>query len=82
MKTNKEIIDKLVEYYLKQDPRIVARLLANCQIDLNRWINMGNLDLDEKMSLVKRTRLNMEEMFRFLNEGSNVEQLTLGSLDD
>ncbi len=81
MKTNKEIIEELIEYYKKQDLETVCRTLANCQVDLNRWTNIHLCEHKERESLIKRTRINAKELQRFLREGGK-ESLTLGNLDE
>lgn len=51
MKTNKQVIDELQEYYLKQDPKVIARALANMMIDMNRIHYLELLSSYEKKAL-------------------------------
>lgn len=69
MKTNKEIIDALQEYYLKQDPDVIARALAALMIDLNRIMCSESLPKDEKNNLIIRMNANRNELLKFINEG-------------
>ncbi len=66
---NKEVIDKLVEYFLTQDPKIVARLAANSIIDLNRFFYMRKLSNDELKTLLRRIDRNMKALQNFIQNG-------------
>jgi len=80
MKTNKEIIDSLVEYFLTQEPRIVCRALANMLIDNNRIYNYNELPKEEADSLKTRMKKNLEKLHYFIENGPN-GNLTMGHLD-
>lgn len=69
-KTNKEIIDSLEQYFLLQDPKIIARALAGMMIDINRLINIGSLNLSEKVILISRLTANGSELMKFIENGS------------
>ncbi len=66
MKTNKEIVDALQEYFLQQDPKIVARLLANFFIDFNRLVNIDKLPEMEKFWLRRRIQHNVDQLHKFV----------------
>lgn len=66
---NREIIYKLTQYFLTQDPSIVAKSLACMMIDLNRLKNMHTLGLEEKVSLFARLDANLAELQRFAKKG-------------
>ncbi len=63
--TNKELIDKLQAYFLKQDPKVVTRILANMYIDINRVFNVEQLPDQELISLQSRMELNHNELQKF-----------------
>lgn len=67
--TNKEIIDKLQAYYLKQDPKEVARVLAALTIDISRFATFNDLDDEAKASLIYRTNLNHNQLVKFIKDG-------------
>lgn len=64
---NKKVIDKLQNYFLKQDPKIISRLCGNFAIDLNRFLNIEYLDQDEKYNLIYRTQQNMIMISDFMD---------------
>ncbi len=67
--SNKEVIDKLVDYFVKQNPKIVARLLANYMIDLNRVCNLNSLSDSENELLLDRLQTNCLSLQKFIEEG-------------
>lgn len=69
MKTNKEVINALQEFFLKQDPKDIARALAACMIDFQRMVNFEKLGSEEKACLQARLLVNVEELQRFAKEG-------------
>ncbi len=69
MKTNKEVIRKLSDYFLTQNPGIVARVLANCMIDFHRIRNLDELPENEKDSLTFRIDANSQAVVDFVNNG-------------
>ncbi len=69
MKTNKEVIDDLQAYFLKQDPKDIARTLAGLMIDFQRFVNYENLGKNEQECLLFRMQKNVEELQRFIREG-------------
>jgi hypothetical protein len=81
MKTNKEVIESLVDYFITQDPKIVATLLAAQMIDMNRFYNMAKLPKDEKKLLMKRLKHNIDQLHSFIRHGPNGD-LTYGDIDD
>ncbi len=71
MVSNKEVIHKLQQYFLQQDPAIVARLLAATMIDLHRFNNLDSLDNEETDSLFRRSALNSLQLIEFVKNGPN-----------
>lgn len=69
MKTNKEVIDKLTEYFITQDKKTIARSLANMMIDLNRIFYLKTLPEDEKALLNARVIANVLSLRRFIENG-------------
>ena len=63
--TNKELIEKLQAYFLKQDPKVVTRILANMFIDVNRVFHYDSLSDQELISLHSRMALNHNELQTF-----------------
>ena len=80
MKTNKEVIDKLQEYFLTQDPKVVCRILANIMIDVRRIHWSHNLPEDELERLVERIKKNSEQLKDFIENGPR-GNLTCGPLE-
>jgi coenzyme F420-reducing hydrogenase delta subunit len=80
LKTNKEIIYLLQEYYLKQDPKIIARCLANMMIDLNRLQHFSYLSSNEAISLMVRMEKNAEQISKFI-ANPDTEELELINLE-
>jgi hypothetical protein len=70
MMENKEVINKLREYFLRNDPEKVAHLCANFMIDLNRFLNINNLSQEERVRLIDRTILNMDQLRDFMESGN------------
>lgn len=79
--SNKEVIDRLQEYFLGQDPKVVARILANQIIDLHRWTIWEELPSDEFYSLVVRSKLNSKTLQDFVKNGptGDIKQYTYDS---
>lgn len=67
--TNKEVIDQLQDYFLKQDPKDVARLLANMMIDMHRVATVCSLPEDEQESLSTRIQINSSTLQEFVENG-------------
>lgn len=72
--TNKEVIDKLQQYFLKQDAKVVARMLANQIIDLNRLWGIESLDKDERLSLTERMGHNLKEFHKLIRSEDGKEE--------
>ena len=68
-KTNKQVIQDLKEYFLTQDPKIVAHILAGLLIDLTRLYNLHKLEQDERQNLFFRLDKNIEEIKKFIKNG-------------
>ena len=69
MKTNKQVINDLVEYFLTQDPKVVARSLAATMIDLQRIVHIDELPDDERMCLRLRIGANVAALKKFAKDG-------------
>lgn len=69
MKTNKEVIDALIEYFLKQPPEVIARGLANSMIDIQRLYLFSECTNEEKKSLLYRTDQNIRALKKFVKDG-------------
>lgn len=69
MKTNKEVVEKLVEYFLTQDQASVCRILANLMIDMHRINNISKLEEKEKASLFFRMDKNSKSLLDFVKNG-------------
>lgn len=67
---NKEIIDKLTAYYLKQDPKVVGRVLASLQLDLYRLSIFEFLSEQEQDCLMARCEHNNKEFRKLTVEPS------------
>lgn len=67
--TNKEVIDKLVIYFLQQDPQLVARMCANLFVDVNRFFNIDQLSVGERDHLRLRTQANIDVINDYLVTG-------------
>lgn len=81
--TNKEVINKLTEYYLTQDPKVVCRFLANCMIDINRFLNIDSLPIKEGEQLVERAMINMKAVKEYLKDPEgNAKPLTLMTINE
>jgi hypothetical protein len=62
---NKELMDKLQDYFLTQDQKTVCRLAASLMIDLNRILYATALPAKELDCLVFRVRHMIEELRNF-----------------
>ena len=69
MKTNKQVIAELTEYFLTQDPRVIAKACAANMIDIMRMWEFQTLPPDEQKSLMDRIYLNVEALKKFAKEG-------------
>lgn len=69
MITNKEVIDKLQQYYMSSDPAIVARALANAVIDMNRIYNIESIQEGEYECLLYRIEMNAKSVQKFVADG-------------
>ena len=75
--TNKEMIDKLQEYFLKQDPSVVARMTANLLLDIIRFLTIEILTEDQAENLIYRSRYNASQVYHVLNDENYKESLIL-----
>jgi hypothetical protein len=79
--SNKEILDKLTDYLLTQDHKVVCRVLANHMLDQLRLHNLEILPADEADRLFKRIELNANSLRDFALNGPK-GNLTCGPLPD
>jgi hypothetical protein len=67
--SNREIIKRLKEYFLENDPEIVAHLLASSMIDFNRLLHPEQMTPNEMECLWKRMKLNNDQLINFVENG-------------
>ena len=81
--TNKQAIEKLKKYFLKQTPEVVACSLASMLIDINRIYHLSELPPNEREILNIRIQKNVKELHDFLknNENDSESPLTLIKLN-
>lgn len=79
---NKEVVQKLIEYYRKQDIEVIYRTLANCQIDYNRLDAIELLPQEERTMLLTRIKFNAVALRKFIREGDNGQPLKLTNIED
>lgn len=71
--SNKEVIVKLSDYFMKQDQYTVCRTLANLMIDYNRLANPDLMDEEEAKRLSIRIVLNSQQIQKFARgEGEGI----------
>jgi hypothetical protein len=66
---NKQVIERLTEYFMTQDKHIIARCLANSLLDFHRYYNWDSLPQPELECLLERTRLKSKELEKFVRSG-------------
>jgi hypothetical protein len=66
---NKQVIEKLTEYFMTQDKHLIARGLAGAQLDFYRYNKWDSLPTTELVCLHERTRLMAEEFEKFVRNG-------------
>jgi dsDNA-binding SOS-regulon protein len=81
MTTNKEVVEKLINFFLSQDAKVVARILANNMIDFNRIAEIESLPEDERERLFTRIARNADALKCFVKNGPK-DDLTYGELND
>ena len=69
--TNKEAIDILQNYFMKQNKEDITRFAANAIIDLGRFMNITELDERQRESLLMRTANNLREAHDLITKPSN-----------
>ena len=62
------LIDRLQEYFLTQDAKVVCRALANCLVDFHRLATFEGLPQQEADSLIDRLGKNEEFLFKFYKD--------------
>lgn len=70
---NKEVIQKLKGYFLKQKHEDVAYIAASLILDLCRFSQPDKMTEAEKASLIIRTHANLQETRRFLRQNHSGE---------
>jgi hypothetical protein len=81
---NKEVIAKLQEYLLTQDPKIVAYACACVMVDMSRLASLDDLPEKEAVSLIGRIYLNARQLSEFIRLGGlgTLDIVNLGSDED
>lgn len=69
-KKNKEIIEELTKYFMKQPQEHTCELLACMIIDLNRIVNSKELEKSELESLKLRIQWNIDQINYFIKNGT------------
>jgi enhancing lycopene biosynthesis protein 2 len=69
MKTNKEIIDALTEYFMDADKEVLARIVANNMIDFHRLRTVRQLPEQERECLLARMDSQEEQLIDFIKNG-------------
>jgi len=64
-----EVIEKLQKHFLEQEPKIIARALANVFIDLKRIKKIYELPVKDVEYLVLRMNKNIEQLDEFIKNG-------------
>jgi hypothetical protein len=78
MKSNKEVIDKLTEFFTKKcDRNIVSHCLASMMIDMRRIRHINDITEGEQESLHLRMIQNDFELENFIEKDGNVPPLKL-----
>lgn len=80
--SNKDVIDKLISYYRKQDIEVIYRMLANALIDYNRMDIFDLLDKEEKTILLTRIGFNARALRKFMREGGDEQPLVIKNVED
>lgn len=70
-KSNKEIILKLTDNFMKQPQEQVCKMLACMLIDLNRIVNYKQLEKQELDNLQYRIGWNIKQLYEFVENGPN-----------
>ena len=69
IKTNKQVIAELTEYFLTQEPRVIAKACAATMIDVMRMWEFQTLPIDQQKSLIDRIYLNVQALKKFAKDG-------------
>ncbi len=72
-KSNREVMLKLIEYFMQQPKEQICRLLASMMIDLNRVLHVDKLGKKERDNLMLRIQWNINELHKFIKDGPNGE---------
>lgn len=59
-------MERLHEYFLTQDNKLVAKLCACFLVDLNRFLSFSELTTEARKNLLDRTRSNLLQVYEFL----------------
>lgn len=62
MRATEELVDQIQSYLLLQDRKVVARHCAYLMIELHQLCYIDELIEDEKISLLIKIRLKLEEL--------------------
>ena len=67
---NKELMDKLVDYYMRSDRESLALALAGLQLDIVRFMAFDILPKEEQECLIERSTSLMEQTDIFIKSGA------------
>jgi len=74
---NFEVIEKMSEYLLKQDPNTVCTLCAGLMVDIHRFIYIDKLPEDEAERLMQRSYRNVSQLHEFIKGGPPEEPIVV-----
>ena len=67
--SNKELINRLTDYFMEQDKEAICRSLANAMIDLHRVANADSMGVKEAECLLYRLAHNSKQLMSFAKNG-------------
>lgn len=71
--SNKELIKRLSDYFVKCDPEVVAKTLAGAMVDFHRIRTVLDLPEEERECLFERLEHNDNELVKFAKNGPTSE---------
>ena len=84
MMENKELMGKLVDYYMTSDKESLALAVAGLQLDIVRFMAFDALPKEEQKCLVERSTSLMEQTDSFIKGGARapLKCMRLNSAED
>lgn len=67
--SNKEVVQALVRYFLKQEKEALAENLAHCMLDFHRLATWDHLSEKEKLNFKARMMMNDSSLIDFIKNG-------------